>query len=365
MKRMIKYPSIEQFRTVLKNINDRSAYIGKDEDGNPMFDYLRPKPTVTFTASEKIHGTNASVCYSIPDGIWAQSRENIITVEKDNAGFAFFVEQNKGTLINLIEVLSETHDIDLSKNIISLYGEWAGGNIQKNSALSGCEKQFIIFQAFKVSPLEPSEDEKAVWFETCEVIRPGNSIYVNWIDSTENRIFNIMNFNQYSFTFDFNSPEKTLNEIINLVQDVIEPASPLGKKFGQDENVGEGVVCTYLSDDGALIQFKVKGEKHSNSKVKTTAPVDLEKLGKVDKCVEEITHNWRFEQGLVTIFGSDYEKNINRNKMGDYLKWVASDTLKEESDIIVKYGFEPKDVMGKVQDKAKKYFYAAENSSLN
>lgn len=114
-----------------------------------------------------------------------------------------------------------------------------------------------------------------------------------------------------------------------------------------------------------LLQYKCKGEKHSNSKVKTTAPVDLEKLGKVDKCVEEITHNWRFEQGLVTIFGSDYEKNINRNKMGDYLKWVASDTLKEESDIIVKYGFEPKDVMSKVQDKAKKYFYAAENSSLN
>lgn len=56
MKRLIKYSSIEQFRTVLKNINDRSAYIGKDEDGNPMFDYLRPKPTVTFTASEKIHG---------------------------------------------------------------------------------------------------------------------------------------------------------------------------------------------------------------------------------------------------------------------------------------------------------------------
>lgn len=312
-----------------------------------------------------VHNSNAGICYSIPDGIWAQSRENIITVEKDNAGFAFFVEQNKEVFISIIEDLAKIHNIDLNKNIISLYGEWAGGNIQKNSALSGCEKQFIIFQAFKVSPLEPSEDEKAIWFETCREVTLIESTQKLWIDSTENKIFNIMNFKNWSFEIDFNSPEKTLNEIINLVQDVIEPASPLGKKFGQDENVGEGVVCTYLSDDGALIQFKVKGEKHSNSKVKTTAPVDLEKLGKVDKCVEEITHNWRFEQGLVTIFGADYEKNINRNKMGDYLKWVASDTLKEESDIIVKYGFEPKDVMGKVQDKAKKYFYAAENSSFN
>lgn len=312
-----------------------------------------------------VHNSNAGICFSEADGIWAQSRENIITVEKDNAGFAFFVEQNKNVFISIIEDLAKIHNIDLNKNIISLYGEWAGGNIQKNSALSGCEKQFIIFQAFKVSPLEPSEDEKAIWFETCREVTLIESTQKLWIDSTENKIFNIMNFKNWSFEIDFNSPEKSINDIIKLVQEVIEPSSPLGKEFGKDENVGEGVVCTYLSDDGALIQFKVKGEKHSNSKVKTTAPVDLEKLGKVDKCVEEITHNWRFAQGLVTIFGSDYEKNINRNKMGDYLKWVASDTLKEESDIIVKYGFEPKDVMGKVQDKAKKYFYAAENSSLN
>lgn len=365
MKRMIKYPSIEQFRTVAKNVVERACYIGKDEDGKAIFDYLKPKPTVTFTASEKIHGTNAGVCYSVPDGIWAQSRENLITVEKDNAGFAFFVEQNKDEFIKIIEILACVYKIDLNKNIISLYGEWAGGNIQKNSALSGCEKQFIIFQAFKVSPLEPSEDEKSIWFETCEVIRPGNSIYVNWIDSTENKIFNIMNFENWSFEIDFNSPEKSINNIIKLVEEVIEPASPLGKEFGKDENVGEGVVCTYLSDDGALIQFKVKGEKHSNSKVKTIAPVDLEKLGKVEKCVEEITHNWRFEQGLVTVFGSDYEKTIDRKKLGDYLKWIGQDTLKEESDIIANYGFEPKDVMGRVQEKAKKYFYAIENASLN
>lgn len=360
MKRMIKYSSIEQFRNVVKTIQERACYIGKDEDGKPIFDYLKPKPKVTFTASEKIHGTNAGVCYSIPDGIWAQSRENIITVEKDNAGFAFFVSQNEEAIINLIKRLADEHNIDLNTNIISLYGEWAGGNIQKNSALSGCEKQFVIFQAFKVSPLEPSEDEKAVWFETCEVIRPGNSIYVNWIDSTENRIFNIMNFDTYTFEIDFNEPEKYINQIIELV-DKIEEASPVGRTFGFESNIGEGVVCSYLTEDNSLIQFKVKGEKHSNSKVKTLNPVNTEKLNKIDECVSKICHNWRFEQGLTEVFGSDYENNLDRKRIGEYLKWIGSDTLKEELDIISEYGFEPKDVMGKVSQKAKEYFFAVEN----
>ena len=106
MKRMIKYPSIEQDRGVVKLVTERACYIGKDEDGKVIFDFLKPKPKLTFTASEKIHGTNAGVSYSIPDGIWAQSRENIITVEKDNAGFAFFVSQNESVLIDMIKSFS-------------------------------------------------------------------------------------------------------------------------------------------------------------------------------------------------------------------------------------------------------------------
>lgn len=357
MKRMIKFPSIEQFRGVVKQIQERACYIGKDEDGKAIFDYLKPKPTLMFTASEKIHGTNASVCYSIPDGMWAQSRENIISVEKDNAGFAFFVSQNEKALKLIIDELADEYSIDLNTHIISLYGEWAGGNIQKNSAMSGLDKAFIIFEHFKVSPVEPSEDEKALWFKTSLRLSSDNF----FISQHDSRIYNVMDFPTYSFTIDFNAPERSVNEMVKLVEEVIEPASPLGKVFGKEENIGEGVVCTHLTEDGALIMFKVKGEKHSNSKVKTLNVVDTEKLNKIDKCVEKICHTWRFEQALTTIFGSDYDKTIDRNKMGEYLKWVAQDTLKEELDIIAEFGFEPKDVMGRVQEKAKKYFYAIEN----
>ena len=350
MKRMVKYPSISQFRQTVKDIRERACYIGKDEEGKPVFDYLKPKPTVTFTASTKLHGTNGSVCYSIPDGIWAQSRENVITVEKDNMGFAFFVEQNKSVLISIIEELAKIHNIDLNKNIISVYGEWCGKGVQKAVAISELDKRFVIFQAFKVSPLEPSEDEKAIWYGTEK------------IDSPENRIWNIMNFKTWSFDIDFNAPERKINELLELVEE-IETECPVAKEFGIS-GVGEGFVATYLSEDGALIQCKFKGEKHSNSKVKTTKAVDTEKLDSIDKCVEEICHTWRFEQGLVTVFGPDYEKTLDRKRIGEYLKFISTDTIKEESDLIAKYGFEPKDVMGKVSQKAKEYFFAVENSAL-
>ena len=365
MQRMVKYPSINQYRQIVKEITERACFIGLDELGNPEFDYLKPKPVVTFTATEKIHGCNAAFCYSEPDSFWCQSRENIITVEKDNMGFAWFCEQNKETFISIIKELAKENDIDLNKYIISLYGEYAGGNIQKNSALTNSEKCFIIFEHFKVSPIEPQEDadsEKAKWFKTISysdfsVPQPD----VEWAESPANKIFNIMRFDTWSFTIDFNQPERSQNDLIKLVEETIEPASPLGKKFGHEANIGEGVVISHLTPDGSLIQAKIKGTKHSNSKVTTLKAVDTEKLDKIDKCIEEICHSWRFEQMLREVFGVDYEKTIDRKRIGEFLRLVATDTLKEESDIIASHGFEPKDIMGKVQQKAKEYFFAVES----
>lgn len=345
MKRMIKYPSIEQFRNVVKTTIERACYIGKDEEGVAIFDYLKPKPTIKFSCTEKIHGINAGVCYSKVDGLWIQSRERIIDIEKDNMGFAFFIEQNREVLISLIENLAQEYNINLETNIISLYGEWAGGNIQKNSALSGYEKVFILFEYFKVTSIDSEESQ---WYRTI-------------VDSVQNKIYNINNFEKTYFEIDFNEPEKHINNIIKLV-DTIEDASPLGKRFGFNNNIGEGVVCSYLTDDNQLVQFKVKGEKHSKSPVKTLTKVDTEKLSKVEECLTKICHNWRFEQGLIEVFGSEYENKLDRSKLGNYIKWVTSDTIKEESDIIVEFGFEPKDVLGKVSQKAKEYFFAIENN---
>lgn len=363
MKRQIKYPSISQFRQIVKEITERACFIGLDRDGKAQFDYLKPKPVVDFSITTKIHGTNAGVCYSEPDNLWCQSRENVITVEKDNMGFAWFIEQNKEIVISIIKELARENDIDLNNNIISVYGEWCGSSIQKGVAVAELDKRFVIFEHFKVSPIEHQEDsdtvEKAKWYKTISysdfgVPQPD----IEWAQSPENKIFNIMNFPTKTISIDFNNPERAQNELLEIMQEV-ENECPVGKAFGVS-GTGEGVVISHLTQDGSLIQSKIKGEKHSNSRVKTLKAVDTEKLDKIDKCIEEICHTWRFEQGLREIFGVDYEKTIDRKRIAEFLRFVATDTLKEESDIIQSYGFEPKDVMGKVQQKAKEYFFAVE-----
>lgn len=366
MRRMIKYPSINQFRQTVKDIQDRTCFIGLDSEGVAQFDYTRPKPFVEFSITPKAHGTNAGFCYSEPDSYWCQSRENIITPEKDNAGFAFFCEQNKETLISIIKELAKEHSINLNTHIISLYMEWIGKGIQKNVAVSELEKRAIIFEHFKVSPIEPAEFEKSTWYKT--TARYPITHVQRFIPQHKNReipedgmsrIFNIMNFPTKNIKIDFNNPERAQDELLEIMQEV-ENECPIGKEFGVS-GTGEGIVCSYL-EDGALIQFKVKGEKHSNSKVRTLQPVDTEKLDKIDKCIEEICHEWRFVQGLTEVFGVDYEKTIDIKKISEVIKWVNSDTLKEESLIISDYEFEPKEILPKVSQKTKEYFFNIYNN---
>ena len=70
MKTFKRFPSIEQFRSVVKQVKDTSSYVGQDGEGKPIFDYTRPLPTITFTGTVKLHGTNAAIGYSKQDGLW-------------------------------------------------------------------------------------------------------------------------------------------------------------------------------------------------------------------------------------------------------------------------------------------------------
>jgi len=111
MKKMIKFPSIEQFRTIVATILRQYTFDGLDDNGDAIYDNTKPKPTLTFKGTVKLHGTNAAVSYNTTGGLWAQSRENIITVEKDNAGFAFFVESNKDMFNKLFREIQEQTNV--------------------------------------------------------------------------------------------------------------------------------------------------------------------------------------------------------------------------------------------------------------
>ena len=145
MKRHISFPSIEQYRNVVADVIRRAHFDGMDAEGEAIYNPNKPKPVLTFKGTVKLHGTNAGVCFNHKDKLWVQSRENIITPESDNAGFAFFVESNREAFLDLMAKVMIKNNLDTDDNTISIYGEWCGGNIQKGVGITNLPKSFFIF----------------------------------------------------------------------------------------------------------------------------------------------------------------------------------------------------------------------------
>lgn len=324
----IPFPSIEQFRKVVKHVRSKSAYVGKDENGKPTYDGTRPIPTLLFCGTVKLHGTNASVCQSNGER-WFQSRSRIISITEDNMGFAFWAETKK-----------ESFDIIFSKfcndKTISVFGEWCGIGIQKGVAISELQKQFIIF-AIKIDGEWLTRDELKM------------SVSGSGLPT-------IYDFQTYHMLIDFSNPEEAQNELVRITEEV-EQRCPVGHALGVD-GVGEGVVWSCVDEnwlgDGSVMWFKVKGEKHSVTKVKTLASIDVEKVNSVKECVEKICTENRMKQALQKIKEQVLDTDIKN--MGCFLRFLASDCIREELDTIVESGLEPKDVGKAISDKGRKWF---------
>lgn len=342
--KLYKFPSIEQFRHQFKALKDFIYFDGLVND-EPTFDYTRTLPTVAVNCTEKIHGIYAGVVYA-NNQLYAQSRNKVLAIGDDNAGFALFVEQHNTLLINICTILKQVHNLSNS-DIIVLSGEWAGGNIQKNSALSGVDKKFLIFPQFRVIHADESV----------------STLPISELNLSSDSIYSLANFPEATFvtTIDFES-ELSINSFLELMESriaAIEESSPVGKYFNQPNNIGEGFVCTFdainFAGESKQFIFKCKGEAHSNSNVIKSQPAkSTEELTALNEFVDSICHSWRFEQGVVETCGTVDSADIKH--MGAYLKFVTTDTLKEENDLIIASGFEVKQIMSRVNDRAKKYF---------
>lgn len=353
----ISFPSIEKFANIVANINRTYNFVGLDDNNEPIYDLSKPKPTLTFKGTVKLHGTNAGVCYNKKDGLWVQSRENIITPESDNAGFAFFVESNKEAFLDFFKKIARENDlgyaIDVENVTISIYGEWCGGNIQKGVGITNLPKSFFIF-GVKVTPstIENSEKQPVAY----------------WLDSSDLRnhdvkIYNIEDYQTYSVDIDFNVPQLIQNKLIELTL-AVEEECPVAKAFGFS-GIGEGIVFSYKNDKGEVFRFKSKGEKHAgNSKVNTLRKVDDVKINTCIEISNKVTPTWRLEQMLEKQFDLINGGKIDVKGLGGYIKLVISDIIKEDSDVLAEANLEPKDIGKYVSDIARKYFFSRQNEEL-
>lgn len=104
--------------------------------------------------------------------------------------------------------------------------------------------------------------------------------------------------------------------------------------------IGEGIVWNGWYK-GKYLTFKTKGDKHSVSKVKKVASVDVEKLGNIEEFVEYACTENRFNQAIGEVFGNEIPVI---NKMGDLIRWVINDIMSEEMDTMTENELVPKDV---------------------
>ena len=339
------YPSIGQYRNVIYNVNHNATYNGQDENGDPIYDSARPKPSLKFIFTEKQHGTNFSCILDYKNNvIYYQSRENIITPAKDNAGSASFIASIQEDFVNMIESTVDRRGYD----IVAIYAEWCGKGIQSTVAISQVDKFAMILDVRLIN-----DEKDRLWLPIEEVKK---------VKLHEHRIYNIHDHQTWEMEIDFNNPVLKQNDIIDLTME-IEKSSPTGKSFGID-GIGEGVVgkCItegYNNDSG--LWFKSKGELHSGkSKVKVLREVDNEKINKTIDVANQITPSWRLSQMLEKTYDLNNGGLLDRSKLGDFIRAVIADVVKEDLDIVLSNGLEMKDVNKYISDICRRYYFEEE-----
>lgn len=340
----IPFPQIERLRHVVKTVGFHSAYIGKEPNGEPIYDFSRPKPKIQFTGTVKLHGTNGGVSWSAKDGIYAQSREIIITPENDNDGFARFVQDNRFSFVDLFDRIKHDNLIP-ADYVITIFGEWAGRGVMKGMGISQLEKSFFIFG---VKVTNPKNVEDHVWADFRAYRDP------------QHRIFNILDYSRYSVEIDFEQPDAAA-QVLNQIIEQVETECPVAKAFGLT-GLGEGVVFIGYHN-GQTYRFKAKGEKHEVANTKERIEIAPEVVASHTAFAEYAVGIGRVGQAIQLCIPNAVP---TIKDTGAIVKWVCKDVLKEEADVLTENGFEWKDVQGYVSAKARSLFHAmiAEHAQL-
>jgi hypothetical protein len=317
MKKHYKFPKIGQYRNALRELIDAAQYVGKDTEGNAVYDKNANLPVVHFNGAVKLHGTNAAIVFEADGGFYCQSRERIVSSESDNAGFASWVE---GQGYRLREKLP-THGWDT----FVVYGEWCGGSIQKGVALNELPKMFVVFGA-KVD---------GVWVES-------SSFTFHDIG-----IRHTSEAGDWQIDVDLANPEDAIEQMTTWVENV-ENECPFGKLFDVT-GIGEGLVFRIGSDFD--VAFKVKGEKHAKSKIRMLPTVNVEKLKSLREVGEKFCDEERLQQSW------DRMTDHSVSGMGSFIKDVITDIWSEENDTLGESGIERSELGKIVASIAVKWFH--------
>lgn len=375
-KRMIKFPSIQQFRNVVHTVVNRARYVGKDADGNAVYSEVAGLPKLKFEGTVKLHGTNASIAEN-GDDRWCQSRENIITIEHDNAGFATWAHGQQLAFDCLFAFLTGYLNPAEDESVL-IFGEWCGAGIQKNIGLTQLPKMFVIFGAAKVSaekeiPNGPDNTQmhsEKEWVEA-DVVKMLLQQIRDVGQVVPDSLKCIYDFPTYEVEIDFDRPHVAQEYLVAKTLEV-EKTCPVAAALGAVPNdkgmiVGEGIVwkCVEPGYEDSGYWFKVKGEEHSpKSKVKVLAAADVQRIDSINELAQTLCPQWRIEQMYQQTFDTLNGGKGDIKRMGELIKATMTDICKEEADTLSASGFTAKEISGRVSKIARDYLVTQLNAEM-
>ncbi|CAF4673939.1 unnamed protein product [Rotaria sp. Silwood1] len=282
MAAMISYPETLQFRQA---ITDANNYACPSSDGHG-----KQLPVLNFIGTIKLHGVNAAIGYQKGSGYWCQSRNRVITPNNDHAGFAqhIYPIADEFFIAHVLPDCPTIREHYQYGDRIVIYGEWCGGNIQPNVAISGLPTMFVIFKVKIVNQLAKTKTN----IDTKNQEQQQKRSRTYWLDPKEwtniiwheRSIYNIFDFPTYTIEIDFNNPELSQDTLTRITEQV-EQQCPVGVHFNRI-GIGEGVVWTEWTNTGGNLTFKVKGREHLVTQAKALVSIRVTKLTNIDEFID-------------------------------------------------------------------------------
>lgn len=277
-----------------------------------------------------VHNSNSAVVKYADGRYEFQSRERVLSLDEDNSGFM-------KNMCNM-PYMQLFNDI-VFKDHCAIYGEWCGQGIQKSVAINQLPKMFVIFGVKIDDVYQDMKDYRH-------------------LQNIDYKIYNILQFPSFEMEIDFNEPEMIQNKLIEITT-AVEKQCPVAFQLGAD-GVGEGIVWEYINGEERYI-FKVKGEKHQNSKVNTLTTVDVEAVENLKAFIEYTVTENRLKQGIDKMVEMGIP--LDPKSTAEYLRWVYNDVVKEESDTMVANGIDPKKIGSEISAKARMFWLNYLNSN--
>ena len=297
MTGMIKFPSIGHLKNLAAEVPYARLPQGTDTG------------SVEYTGTVKLHGTHCDLVSAAPSApLCVQSRNRMLTTDADNCGSAKFAAERTAAIDAIVGAIRQT----CGGVHVVLAGEICGKGVQKGVGISGQAEKFFVILNVKVD---------GAW-------QPADA----WqhVGAAPDRIFNIRHFPRYTVTVDLSDTMASLDEVQRLTADV-GAACPVALTLGTPGK-GEGIVWVprqvALASQSRL-WFKSKAEEHTVTPA-VDKPVSGSSLGSSLAAAEFVDGNLtdaRLQQGLDYL--REFDKPATMQHLGDFLKWVTGDVLKE------------------------------------